>query len=364
MIARIYIDNYRSFVNFEWKPGRLALMLGENGSGKTHLVGALAAIQDLVAFKGDTRQLFLPASRTRWDQRTKQTFELDLRTAAGLYSYKLVIDFHPGDEQVNLVDWEALSLDGQALIEVEIGEVRLFGKDGRMASSYTMPWQHSGVGLAASGDKNPALREFKQRLDACWFLHPDPRQMSAEVAKGDDWLRRDMDNFATWYLGMLQQKPGTMFKATQALQRSIPDLEDLGLDPHDKRRLLVSYGGDAPHSLAFDELSEGQRALIALHSILHALMVPGKTIILDEPDNYVGLREIQSWLDQVIDRCLEPGGPQVWLISHHPEVLNPIACDHGWGFSRARQGPTRVARYQPHPGLTPAETQARGWQGA
>ena len=31
MIERIYLDNIRSFVNFEWRPERLALLLGRNG---------------------------------------------------------------------------------------------------------------------------------------------------------------------------------------------------------------------------------------------------------------------------------------------------------------------------------------------
>ena len=27
------------------------------------------------------------------------------------------------------------------------------------------------------------------------------------------------------------------------------------------------------------------------------------------------------------------GGPQVWLISHHPEVINPLAPEYGVRFS-------------------------------
>jgi AAA15 family ATPase/GTPase len=33
MLKRLYIDNFRSFVNFEYKPGSKQLLLGANGSG-------------------------------------------------------------------------------------------------------------------------------------------------------------------------------------------------------------------------------------------------------------------------------------------------------------------------------------------
>jgi ABC-type Mn2+/Zn2+ transport system ATPase subunit len=42
MIGRLYADNYKCFVNFEYKPRSLELILGDNGSGKS-TNGPLAA---------------------------------------------------------------------------------------------------------------------------------------------------------------------------------------------------------------------------------------------------------------------------------------------------------------------------------
>lgn len=33
MIRRIYVDNFRSLVDFTWEPGKEVLMVGYNGSG-------------------------------------------------------------------------------------------------------------------------------------------------------------------------------------------------------------------------------------------------------------------------------------------------------------------------------------------
>jgi predicted ATPase len=35
MLTRLYIDNFRCFVKFEYRPARTQLILGANGSGKS-----------------------------------------------------------------------------------------------------------------------------------------------------------------------------------------------------------------------------------------------------------------------------------------------------------------------------------------
>ncbi len=93
-------------------------------------------------------------------------------------------------------------------------------------------------------------------------------------------------------------------------------------------------------------------------------MARGATIILDEPDNFISLREIQPWL-AAVDDAIESGHGQLLLISHHPELINQWAPDYGVRFVRESGGPIRV---QPEPfsgrpdsGLTPAELLSRGW---
>ena len=47
MLTRIYIDNFRSFVNFEYKPERKQLLLGPNGSGKSSLLDAIRYVKSV-----------------------------------------------------------------------------------------------------------------------------------------------------------------------------------------------------------------------------------------------------------------------------------------------------------------------------
>lgn len=48
MLSRLYIDNFRCFVNFEYKPARKQLLLGENGSGKSALLMAVSQLKEFV----------------------------------------------------------------------------------------------------------------------------------------------------------------------------------------------------------------------------------------------------------------------------------------------------------------------------
>ena len=145
-----------------------------------------------------------------------------------------------------------------------------------------------------------------------------------------------------------------------------------GLDlkgPPSGTRLLqvaVRTGGDGKgksQQYGFDELSDGQRALVGLYTLLHCALTDHSTLCIDEPDNFVALREIQPWLSDILDRSQE-NGSQVLLISHHPELLNQLATRNGIIIERTDAGPTRVRPFAPPDDwtLTPAEIIARGWE--
>jgi ATPase subunit of ABC transporter with duplicated ATPase domains len=116
----------------------------------------------------------------------------------------------------------------------------------------------------------------------------------------------------------------------------------------------------------FGELSDGQRMLIALYSLLYAARADQRyryTLCLDEPGNFVALSEIQPWLTQVYDSCMG-GEMQAVLISHHPELIDYLlASPVGYWFERSSNRPTRGKSIvaQGEDGLAVSELVARGW---
>jgi len=362
VIERVYLDNLWTFVNFEWRPGSLAILMGANGSGKTGLADALRGLQAFLLGQESSIDAFDETTRTRWEkQRREQTIEVDVRGNGGTYRYRLVVEHHaPGK---NRVASESLHHDDRLLVEFVGGELRLFRDDGSAGPRFQAKETRSGVGAIEPGNDDCRLTWFKEWILKLWFVQPDPRAMDARVErKVAGWLAPDLANFGAWYLKTLSTKPGSMFKATAALGAVLPGFLDL----HDEAGYLHAHFGDdaASESFRFDELSDGQRMLIALYVLRYAVAGPGKTLLLDEPDNYVSLREIQPWVTEMMDLALAKGGPQIWIISHHPEILDLLARDFGWRFFRDGTGPTRVERFQPAAGMGPAETVARGWADA
>ncbi|MDI1428813.1 AAA family ATPase [Polyangium sorediatum] len=363
MIERVYVDNVWSYVNFEWRPGPLAIMLGANGVGKTALLDILRGVQGFLTGDLLVASAFEDGSRTRWDRRTEQTIELDVRGNAGLYRYRLVVEHDETTPGKQHVVTERLTFDDVPLVEVEGSELRTFRDDGAAGARVKVKPTRSGVGALEPGRDEQRLAWFKQWVWNLWLLRPDPRAMSATIdRRASEWLEANLSNFSTWYLRQLAVKPGSMFKANTTLAKVLPGFLEVF---EQQGSLHARFGDETNHeSYRFDDLSDGQRALIALYVLRHAIAGPGKTLVVDEPDNYVSLREIQPWLSEITDLALTKNGPQIWLISHHPEVLNLLAVDYGWQFFREGTGPTRVKRFAPAEGLDAAETIARGWDDA
>ncbi len=86
-------------------------------------------------------------------------------------------------------------------------------------------------------------------------------------------------------------------------------------------------------------------------------------MFIDEPDNFLALREIQPWLAHAVECCGE-SLEQVVVVSHHPVTIDYMAGAGGRWFYREEDGSVRV---HPEPkvsvdGLSLSETIARGWE--
>ncbi len=360
MIERLYLDNLRSFVNFEWRPERLTLLLGSNGAGKTALLETLVAVQRFVGGEISVSEAFPGASRTRWDARAEQTVEIDVRLPVGLCRYRLVVVHDLDDPENQAVKSESLHVNEGPAVEFTTGDLRIYRQGQAVEVPGARPTR-SGIGTIDPG-RDQGLGAFQDWMGKIRLLRSDPRSMSAWVARSRAGtpvrLEPDLANFAEWYRRMLAEKPGSMFKAMRAVEQALPGLVELPVDEGQLQARFERAGVTTSYS--FDELSDGERSLIALYAVLHAYAVSGRVLLIDEPDNYLGLREVQPWLAELTERALRSDGPQVILVSHHPEALNFLAPERGHRMFRDGSGPTRIERFVPEEGLSPDETIARG----
>jgi predicted ATP-dependent endonuclease of OLD family len=125
MLTRLYIDNFRCFVNFEHKPARRELILGANGSGKSSFMDALLLLRQFVT-KGEIfNDFYILNQRTRWLNQPQQTHELEATLDRSRYVYRLVVEPWGEPARPRVVS-ETVHFDGKPIFEFITGEVHLY----------------------------------------------------------------------------------------------------------------------------------------------------------------------------------------------------------------------------------------------
>ncbi|MFN0172725.1 MAG: AAA family ATPase [Bryobacteraceae bacterium] len=366
MLTRLFVDNFKSFVNFEYRPDPIQLILGANGSGKSTLLDALLFLRQFVNRGDKADELRVLSQKTRWLAQPRMTFELEARVDCQNYVYRVQFEASGEPAQARVVS-ETVHLDRKPIFEFLEGEVRLYNDRFEPGVVYPFDPVRSALATITPQKDNHALVKFKTWFAGlvCFRLNPFAMRPVAEAE--DLFPNVDLSNFAAWYRHLVQAAPRINADLLGSLHASLEGLSYLGLEAMGENRRLLSCQFDDGRTestrFLFTELSEGQRCLICLYAILHFYVQQGSTVILDEPDNFLSLREIQPWLMSLIE-AVEEGTGQVLLISHHPELMNQLAPQHGVLFVREPMGPTRLERFQGEPDsrLSPAELIARGWE--
>ena len=369
MINRIYIDNYRCFTNFEWKPDSRVLIAGRNGSGKSSLLDVLRNLREFLTGQATTEALFPAHSITAWDPRNKQVLELDVTCGQALYEYRLEVE-HDAARLRSRIAYEKLAMQGMLLYEYKEGEAHLFRDNGSLGPVVSVDWTRSFIPTISERSDNQYLVGFRGRMERIYIFKPDPTRMSA-VTRGEDVTPEpSLGNLSSWLRHLQIEDSEFSSRLRDWLKPILPGFVSYGLksDAEGERTLLFHFGGDEngarAYKLTFDRLSDGQRVLSALYIVLEAAMKPDTTLCIDEPDNFVALREVQPWLLELQERQ-EDTGAQCLLVSHHPELINYLTpMGETVLFTRDGAGPVRT---RPFDWSGPDEVSAsavfaRGWE--
>ena len=372
MINRIFIDNYKCFANFECHPDSVHLILGSNGSGKTSVFDVLYRLREFVTSGVPSEATFHPDTLTAWDKRSVQTFELGILGNGGEYQYRLLIE-QARSNLKNRIKSEQLRFDNQLLYEFDGSDAHLYRDDSTAGPAFPFDWSRSAIATIPSRPDNQKLTWFRRRMEKVLVFSPDPVRMTAQSEAELSHPDRQLHNLTSWLRHLLQQRADFGSTLLNSLKEVIAGLANISLDrvSETSRTLRFEFQFDNTDStsssprfpLSFDQLSDGQRNLVALYTVLLAVIDNETTVCLDEGDNYVSLREIQPWLAELCDRVEERSG-QCLLISHHPEAINYLAAKHGLLFFREDSGPARAKPFEWNGDdvLTPSELIARGWE--
>ena len=366
MITRAYIDNYRSFSNFEFKPRRINLLLGLNGSGKSSFIDAVDRISVLVLEGRNVEELFTEADRTLWDSREKQRFEFDFVIDGEIFSYSALLESKAAPGGMELAQ-ERVACGSRTLFHYRDGKVHLHRNDGTEGTSFPFRGNRSFLGGIEERPETRDLTRFLGQLRDLRGFRLEPPRMVSMTSEEQQRLNRNGENFASWYRHLAQERAGDIPELFEQLRTAVPGFHALSLKGAGMqgraRDLIVQLKteGHSAYEVPFDGISDGQRALITLYALLVDLRATPSIVLMDEPENYVGLPELQPWL-QLLDEALGDSS-QLFLISHHPEVIDFLAAENPVYFERPGDGPVRVksASFEHESGLKASEQIARGY---
>lgn len=353
MLKRIYVDNYKSLVNFELNLPKLALLLGENGTGKSAILDLLGAVRSLVVEEASVASLFHRRSLTRWQHRTEQKIELEVEGSGGVFSYELTLGYDKDAEHPRLLS-ETVSFDRRTIFHSNVGGGTLYRDDFNPGQQVVVGESRSGLAWLKPSQQNRKLQWFVGWLRRLTVVRPDPRAAGSRSEREARWPSADASNFASWYRHLRLSKTSVEKQLRDDLVHCIAGFEELLLDEVSestyrlKAQLRVGEA-NARTSFPFDfeELSEGQRNLVILYALLRASAASeeASTLVIDEPDNFVALAEIQPWLTAVLDATKETS-LQCLIASHHPEAIDYLATESGILLTRSDAGPTRQKPYR------------------
>ena len=363
MITRLHVDNYRCLINFDLELDETNVLLGANGSGKTSVLDALRKLQALIARGSRVEDVFPTKDLSMSQDRAEQRFELEMQLGEQSYRYVLVID-HDRDRARMRISDELLEHDERPLFRFRNGTAQLYHDDYTKGPPYPFDWTLSGIGVLHERSDNQKLTRFKKEIANFIIASPCPPIIESETRSEDDVLTPLMQNFPGWYRHMAQENMGSLLDLFLELRAALPGFESILLaESGENARTLKAKFQDSSRPYGFDQLSDGQRSLIALYSLIFLHGNHRPSLFIDEPDNYLALREIQPWIAQVVERCgdtLE----QAIIVSHHPVVIDYMAGAKGRWFFRDKDGPARVSDepIRSIDGLSLSETIARGWE--
>jgi predicted ATPase len=365
MLTRLLIENYRCFEQVAIELGPLALLVGPNGAGKSTVFDVLWNIRQLVVAGGSASELFPDATRTRWGRQRVQRFELGFRGPDGDYTYRLTLrhDARTGEGQI---EREEILYEQEPLYTFFREDVTLHAQGKSAAHRFPAGSKLSPLSNLPLHVRSKRLDWVTDRLSRIWVFRPVPPKLETLTTRPGDFLERDLSNFASWLLAMQRGRPSIRRTLKQSLRSVLEGLIDYQFPRLGRDTNILMFLFSSPHrrsdfiSYTFEELSEGQRALVVLYTLLHAVPDQATTLCIDEPEEFLAPREIQPWLNRLMDKTEE--GAQALLISHNPGLIDLLAPSAGLLLTRPGGGPVEAQRVpESESGLPISELLARGW---
>ena len=329
MLKRFYVDNFKTLINVEWKPGAVNLLVGPNNAGKTNLCTALRFLsltsgrdlKESAAQVGEVWQLHnVYLSKPTID--FECAVELDINGVTHFFDYSLSLEVKRTEPFVSnyAVKAENLSvtpLDKEKveLIRNEGGEVRLLhetryfkGKAGDDFVATHAPDDATMLSRLFDLETNRLSNVFKKYLYSWTYFSLNPQAIRmGSAAKPADWiLNVDGSNLASVLYALKNLSEPEYRMIIDLMKEFEPNLDSISFHSPQQDQVFMLFSHGKQRQFSPMAMSEGTLRFLAMAYIIIRSKASmewvsfSPLVTIEEPENslFVGhLRKLFDLLD-------------------------------------------------------------------
>ncbi len=336
LLKELQIEGFRSLKSVTWKPGRLNVLIGPNGGGKSNLLRALDLLR--IAAKGGLRDTIIDMGGMApllWDGRAQ-----GLRFNTGLsYSDKISLNYELELSRLGALgsyvrNREHLSRLDQ-ITGVSLGLLALnplFNDDANEAETNLS--QVLRIAPINPPDDTAQIIVVTQAFFSQWAIHCDMRvdqgsdMRSPPVARSENRVRGDGQNLVAVLHTNYTTDPDFRDLIDKAMSAAFPDDYDkLEFPPVPAAHSRIDMRLWRKHRKRPDspaDLSDGTLRFLLLATILGSTH-PAPLIAIDEPEAGLHPRMMSIIAEIAASAAMKS---QVIFSTHSPQFLDAFSDDH------------------------------------
>lgn len=339
MIESLHLRGYRSLRDFRLKLGRVTVVSGENGTGKSNLYRSLALLQraaegrlaEAIADEGGMPSLLWAGDRRR-DEPRAVSWELSHE----VFHYSLQCGLSPADACSAFrtdpdIKAEALRLGGpkgRTVVERKGAMVKVATPGGRLESlPHPFHGPESFLSEVRDGERHPGVVAARGILSEWRFYHQfrtdaDSPARRPRIGSWSPVLHHDAGNLAAAWQSIAES--GRRESLDEAVEAAFPGCHCRALDDTGTFQMQLLRPG-MNRWMTAAELSDGTLRYLAL---VAALLTPRPPafLVLNEPETSLHPGLLTPLADLV---AAVPPETQILVVTHSDRLAEaiPVRCD-------------------------------------
>lgn len=273
MIEKIHIKGYKSIKEAEVDLGRINILIGGNGIGKTNFISVFTLMRNIYEqnLQSYVRNKRGASSLLYMGRKQTQNIELDLCFRHGDYLNRYIVNLKEADDDLSIESAQTAFFSNGWHYRVCDSNV----------DEATIKYRNDNQNWYV----NPLLKQFE-----VFHFHDtgDTSPMKQACSLYDNsFLRRDGSNIAAFLYWMQQKFPKYFDRIERTIKSVSPFFDSFSLSPdrlnEETIRLEWKQKGAEDTYFNANQLSDGTLRFICLATLLMQ-PTPPKTIIIDEPE--------------------------------------------------------------------------------